>query len=146
MNILFTYELQRRLVNSTITINACHPGVIGTGLWSNNKFMCIPMVLSGCAPKCPCDGSKSSIYAATSNSVISGLGYFVPRLCWVSRTVTVEDSYDSELACKLWKESVKYAKVTKFEDIPESQVKSEDYTPTNFELALSGLNGCFSCF
>ena len=34
-NIMFTYELARRLVSSDVTVNCLHPGVIETGLLSN---------------------------------------------------------------------------------------------------------------
>jgi len=35
-NILFSYELARRLAGSGVTVNCLHPGGIASGLWTNN--------------------------------------------------------------------------------------------------------------
>ena len=35
-NVLFTYELARRLAGTRITVNALHPGVVATGFAANN--------------------------------------------------------------------------------------------------------------
>ena len=35
-NILFTYELARRLAGTGVTVNCLHPGGIASGLWTNN--------------------------------------------------------------------------------------------------------------
>lgn len=35
-NVLFTYELARRLASTDVTVNALHPGVVGTNLAMNN--------------------------------------------------------------------------------------------------------------
>ena len=35
-NLLFTYELARRLTGTGVTVNALHPGVVATGFGENN--------------------------------------------------------------------------------------------------------------
>ena len=38
-NILFTYELARRLEGSGVTVNALHPGLVRTGIARNNGLL-----------------------------------------------------------------------------------------------------------
>jgi NAD(P)-dependent dehydrogenase (short-subunit alcohol dehydrogenase family) len=38
-NLLFTYELARRLKGTNITVNAFNPGTIATHLWTDNGFI-----------------------------------------------------------------------------------------------------------
>jgi NAD(P)-dependent dehydrogenase (short-subunit alcohol dehydrogenase family) len=38
-NVLFTYELARRLAGSRVTANVVHPGVVATGMGSNNGWL-----------------------------------------------------------------------------------------------------------
>ena len=39
-NILFSYELARRLAGTGVTVNCLHPGGIASGLWTNNRAAC----------------------------------------------------------------------------------------------------------
>jgi NAD(P)-dependent dehydrogenase (short-subunit alcohol dehydrogenase family) len=39
-NILFSYELARRLDGTGVTVNCLHPGGIASGLWTNNGDAC----------------------------------------------------------------------------------------------------------
>ncbi len=79
LNLLFTYELADRLNNDGITVNALHPGVVGTGFGNEFKglFRVLlkigkPFLLS------PEKGAITSVYLATSDEVIKVTGkYFV---------------------------------------------------------------------
>ena len=73
-NVLFTYELARRLEGSGVTANALHPGVVRTGFGKNNAglirvaFQALqligrPWFLS------PEQGAQTSIYLASSPEV-----------------------------------------------------------------------------
>ncbi len=83
-NVLFTYELAHRLDGKSISVNALHPGVVHTGLYSG-----------GISPE---EGAQTSVYLASSTEVegVSGK-YFVK-----SRPVLSAQNYDRESARKLW--------------------------------------------
>jgi NAD(P)-dependent dehydrogenase (short-subunit alcohol dehydrogenase family) len=100
-NMMFTYELARRLKDTQITANAVHPGVVGTGFAGNNgilvKFavtLATPFMLS------PERGARTSIYLASSPEVENVTGkYFVN--CKARRSSRA--SYDEEAQRKLWR-------------------------------------------
>jgi NAD(P)-dependent dehydrogenase (short-subunit alcohol dehydrogenase family) len=99
-NVLFTYELARRLQGTSITANCLHPGVVATKLLADGMGM--PRALRsttrliGTKPE---KGAKTSIYLAASAEVegISGK-YFVRQKAVESS----KDSYDENLARRLW--------------------------------------------
>ena len=70
-NILFTYELARRLAGSGVTCNCLHPGAVGTRLGHNNgtdRAACWPALL---VPffRTPAQGAETSIWLASSPEV-----------------------------------------------------------------------------
>jgi NAD(P)-dependent dehydrogenase (short-subunit alcohol dehydrogenase family) len=80
-NILFTLELAKRTTGGGMTVNALHPGAVGTHLGQNNGtwakvilFLGRPFLLT------PVQGAQTSIYLASSPEVdgMSG-GYFVKQ-------------------------------------------------------------------
>ena len=98
--VLFTYELARRLGDTTITVNALHPGLVATNFGKNNgriRFY-IRRILKRHEISAE-EGAKTCIYLATSPEVdgITG-GYFVEE----KNVPSSEDSYDQNLAKKLW--------------------------------------------
>jgi NAD(P)-dependent dehydrogenase (short-subunit alcohol dehydrogenase family) len=102
-NVLFTYELARRLQGTSITANCLHPGVVATKLLADGMGM--PRALRsttrliGTKPE---KGAETSIYLAASAEVegISGK-YFVKQKAVESS----KDSYDENLARRLWQVS-----------------------------------------
>ena len=102
-NILFTYELARRLRGSGVTVNCLHPGVIATRLLAN--YMGIPAAGGALARTFgakPEKGAETIVYLASSPEVagISGK-YFVDK-----RPVTSSrESYDEAAARRLWEVS-----------------------------------------
>jgi NAD(P)-dependent dehydrogenase (short-subunit alcohol dehydrogenase family) len=90
-NVLFTYQLSEKLVNTGVTSNCLHPGVINTKLfragWGGG---------GGASLK---NGAKNSVYVATSPELDGVTGkYFVNK-----RDVPSADiSYDSSIQEKLW--------------------------------------------
>lgn len=102
-NILFTYELARRLEGSRITVNCLHPGVIATKLLAD--YMGVPFaeraVASTFGAK-PERGAETSIYLATSPAVegVSGK-YFQNR----KEVRSSRESYDEAAARRLWEVS-----------------------------------------
>lgn len=69
--VLFTYELQRRLMNHGVECHAVDPGAVHTSIFSNSLFSTFPFnrVLGWCyAP--PEDGCQAVVHASTVKSVL----------------------------------------------------------------------------
>ncbi len=102
-NLLFTYELARRLEGTGVTVNALHPGVVASRFATNNGRLirllhplARPFMIS------PEQGARTVVYLATSPEVEGVTGqYFVkerPRR-------SSEASYDLAAAERLWQAS-----------------------------------------
>lgn len=99
-NILFTYELDKRLSGTGVTVNALHPGFVRTNLGGNHGWLSkilLPIVFL--FAKSREDGAQTSIYLATSAEVegVSGK-YFVKQKAKRSSRI----SYDEANAQRLW--------------------------------------------
>jgi NAD(P)-dependent dehydrogenase (short-subunit alcohol dehydrogenase family) len=81
-NILFTYELAKRLRGTAVTANCLHPGVVATNFLANNGLFYRRVVnpLMHLVAISPEKGAETSIYLASSPEVegISGK-YFVKK-------------------------------------------------------------------
>jgi len=99
-NILFTYELARRLEGSGVTANSVHPGAVGTRLGQNNGRMAT-LLTKVLRPffRTPEQGAATSLHVASSPALegISGK-YFLS--CREARSSRV--SYDRDVARRLW--------------------------------------------
>ena len=104
-NILFTYELARKLDGTNVAANCLHPGAIGTGLGKNNGLLgriIVPIV--GLVLKTPEQGARTSVYLASSPDVEGVNGkYYVD--CREVRSSA--ESYDQGAARNLWEVSAK---------------------------------------
>lgn len=102
-NILFTYELARRLEGSGVTVNCAHPGAVATGLGANNGALAkLLMPLIGLFMRSPEGGAATQIYLASSADVDGVTGqYFVD--CKPARSSP--ESYDTAVARRLWEAS-----------------------------------------
>lgn len=105
-DILFVYELARRLEGSGVTVNALHPGAVATDLVLNDpdfprgqRFLyrlCRPFM------KTPEQGAETPIHLALSPEVQGVTGrYFVDKREAPSSPAT----HDRELARRLWEVS-----------------------------------------
>ena len=106
-NVLFTYELARRLEGSGVTANCMHPGFVRSGFGLNNggamkaawhviRFLARPVMLT------PAQGAETAVYLASSPEVegVSGK-YFVKKKAVPSSAI----SYDEDVARRLWEVS-----------------------------------------
>ncbi|OGO65464.1 MAG: short-chain dehydrogenase [Chloroflexi bacterium RBG_19FT_COMBO_55_16] len=100
-NLLFTYELARRLEGTGVTVNALHPGFVASSFAHNNGWLVAwgTKVAQKLAGRTPEDGARTVIYLATSPEVegISGK-YFIDEKVVDSSPV----SYDETSAKRLW--------------------------------------------
>jgi retinol dehydrogenase-12 len=99
-NVLFTFELARRLEESGVTANVLHPGFVATQFGHNNNGL--PGIFIRLAYRfgiSPEEGARTSTYLATSPEVegVSGT-YFVN--CKPKQAAKV--AYDETLARRLW--------------------------------------------
>ncbi len=90
-NILFTFELARRLNKNEITVNCLHPGVIRTKLlqagWGNGGAS-------------TAEGAKTSVYLALSPQVEGVSGKYFSGL---SESRPAGIAYNEEVGKKLWR-------------------------------------------
>ena len=99
-NVVFTYELARRLAGTGVTANCLHPGVVGTNIGNAGpswiRFgikLARPFLLSSAK------GAATSIYLASSPEVEGASGkYFVDR----RERRSSDESYDRAVATRLW--------------------------------------------
>ena len=103
-NVLFTYELARRLAGSEVTVNALHPGHVATDIWKTDFSFFGPVLkwTMGLIALTPEQGADNTIYLASSAEVESVTGkYFVKREPVQSSPL----SYDVGVAQRLWEVS-----------------------------------------
>jgi NAD(P)-dependent dehydrogenase (short-subunit alcohol dehydrogenase family) len=102
-NVLFTFELDRRLRGAGVSANALHPGFVATGLGRNNPvwWRWVVNVLHRFAVS-PHEGAATTVYLACSTAVrgVSGL-YFVD----CRPTGADPAAYDQKTARRLWEVS-----------------------------------------
>lgn len=102
-NLLFTYELARRLEGKGVTVNALHPGFVASNFAKNNLGILRPLMsLIQFAAISPEEGAQTSFYLATSPGVegVSGK-YFINQKAVSSSPA----SYDEAAARRLWETS-----------------------------------------
>ena len=100
-NILFTYQLARRLEGTGVTVNALHPGHIATDIWKTNFGLIGPALkrIMGLFSLSPEEGAENSIYLATSPDLEGVNGkYFIKTEPAQSSPI----SYDEDTARRLW--------------------------------------------
>ena len=103
-NVLFTYELARRLEGSGVTANVLHPGVVRTAFGQEDSRGWMRLMLPVVRPfmKTPERGAETSIYLASSPEVegVSGRYFANSKPKTSSRA-----SYDTAAARRLWEVS-----------------------------------------
>lgn len=100
-NVLFTYELARRLEGTGVAVNAVHPGLVATGFGKTNNASWMGTVMSLIAPfsKSPSKGAETSIYVASAPDLKGVTGkYFANRKAAASNKA----SYDENAQRRLW--------------------------------------------
>jgi len=109
-NIIFTYELARRLAVTSVTANCAHPGGVATGLGRNNGRMAVVLTtLLRPLLRTPEEGAATSIWLATSSAVEGVSGRYFKN-CREARSSRV--TYDVEVARRLWDVSARMTGVS----------------------------------
>jgi retinol dehydrogenase-14 len=110
-NVLFTYELARRLPASAVTANALHPGVVNTSFGAGDpggvQRLFVPFVRPFL--KTPVQGADTSIHLASSPDLEQvGGRYFANS----KPKRSSKASYDEAAAARLWQVSAKLVGLT----------------------------------
>lgn len=99
-NIMFTYEMARRIDGSGVTVNALHPGFVATDIGVRHGF--VPGFLwwlGKLTAISPEEGAKTTIYLASSPEVANSTGHYFSR-CRPKRSS--DASYDRAASERLW--------------------------------------------
>ena len=108
-NVMFTYELAKRIEGTGITANCLHPGFVSTNFGKNNSFLWrhfirVAMWLTAISVK---DGAKTSIHLACSDEVKDITGRFFAN-CEVKKGSS--KAKNEEHNQKLWELSEDFVK------------------------------------
>jgi retinol dehydrogenase-14 len=98
-NLLFTYELARRLAETGVTVNAVHPGLVATG-WGNAGHPLLRLGIRLYHPfmLTPQEGADTVVYLASSSSVAGVSGaYFVKRAAVRSSAASNDETAQQRL-------------------------------------------------
>jgi NAD(P)-dependent dehydrogenase (short-subunit alcohol dehydrogenase family) len=106
-NVLFTYELARRLHTTSVTsvtANALHPGVVSTSFGAEDPAGVQRLLLPFMRPfmKSPAEGAATSIYLASAPDLKQVTGRFFANS---KPKRSSERSYDEAVAARLWQVS-----------------------------------------
>jgi retinol dehydrogenase-14 len=103
-NVLFTYELARRLDGSSVTANALHPGVVRTSFGAEDPAGVQRFLVPFMRPfmKSPTRGAATSIYVASAPELQHVTGRFFAD---GKERKSAERSYDTAVAARLWRVS-----------------------------------------
>jgi NAD(P)-dependent dehydrogenase (short-subunit alcohol dehydrogenase family) len=100
-NVLFTYELARRLQGTGVTVNAMHPGFVATNMGANNGWvvrLLLPLIHRNSLTSD--EGAETCIYLACSPEVEGVTGkYFFKNAEFPSSKA----SHDPIAASRLWR-------------------------------------------
>ena len=110
-NVMFTYELARRLEGTGVTATVLHPGVVRTSFGAEDQAAHMAVMIGVARPfmKTPAQGAGTPIYLASSPEVEGITGrYFVNR----KPKATSNASYDTTAAARLWQASADLAGMT----------------------------------
>jgi NAD(P)-dependent dehydrogenase (short-subunit alcohol dehydrogenase family) len=110
-NVMFTYELVRRLGDSAVTATVLHPGAVRTAYGTEDPSFMYRLVFPLVRPflKTPEQGAVTTVYLASSPEVDDVTGaYFVD--CKPKRTS--KSSYDEQVAAQLWDVSAELTGLT----------------------------------
>ena len=111
-NIMFTYELARRLHGTGVSATTLHPGVVRTGFAAEDPSPMFKIALPLIRPflKTPRKGAATSIHLASSPDVEGVTGtYFADS----KPKTSSKSSYDEAAAARLWQVSVDLVGLTR---------------------------------
>ena len=100
-NVMFTYELARRLKDTGVTANALHPGFVATRFGLNNGTLMnlVMKSIQRLAAISPEKGAQTSVFLASAPAVEGVTGKYFSHS---KITPSTQASYDTDIAGRLW--------------------------------------------
>ena len=103
--VLFTHELAKKLQGTGVTVNAVHPGTVATNIWTRpfgpaGFITALPKLFMASPEK----GAETIVYLASSSDAQSLSGEYLEKS---KVKKSSEESYDEEIAQRLWDVSAK---------------------------------------
>ena len=110
-NVMFTYELARRLEGTGVTATVLHPGVVRTSFGAEDQAAHFAVLIRMARPfmKTAAQGAATPVYLACSPQVEGVTGrYFANR----KPKTAAKTAYDTTAAARLWQVSADLADLT----------------------------------
>ena len=103
-NVLFSYELARRLKSTSVTANALHPGVVSTSFGAEDPGVTQRVLVPFMRPfmKTPAQGAATTIHVASARDLEQVSGRFFANS---KPKKSSKRSYDKATAAQLWQVS-----------------------------------------
>jgi len=103
-NVMFSYELARRLRSTSVTANALHPGLVSTSFGAEDPSVIQRLVVPFARPfmKAADQGAVTSIHVASAPDLERVSGLFFAKS---KPTKSSKQSYDEAAAARLWRVS-----------------------------------------
>jgi NAD(P)-dependent dehydrogenase (short-subunit alcohol dehydrogenase family) len=119
-NVLFTYELARRLSGSGVTANALHPGVVSTGFGAEDPGGTQRMMVPLMRPfmRTAAQGAATSIYLACAPHLDQVTGRYFAKS---KPRKSSRRSSDEAVAARLWQVSADLVGLTQADQHPQIQ-------------------------
>ena len=116
-NILFSYELARRLPTTSVTANALHPGLVNTSFVAEDPAGVQKLLVPLLRPfmKSPARGAATSIHLASAADLERVTGRYFANS---KPTRSSKPSYDEAAAARLWQVSGDLVDLTTAADTP----------------------------
>jgi retinol dehydrogenase 14 len=119
-NVLFTYELARRLPSSAVTANALHPGVVRTSIGAQDpggiqRLLVLPFARP--FMKTPAQGAATSVHLASCPDLEHVTGRYFANS---KPTRSSRRSHDQATAARLWQVSADLVALTALSCNPRS--------------------------
>jgi len=108
--VLFTHELAKKLQGTGVTVNALHPGTVATNIWTRpfgpaGFITALPKLFMASPEK----GAETIVYLASSSDAQSLSGEYLEKS---KVKKSSEESYDEEIAQRLWDVSAKLTRLS----------------------------------
>ena len=99
-NLMFTFELAKRLKNTNIRVNSLHPGLVYTniGMEKPDLLRVLSNIYKKYFAKAPEQGAETIVYLVCSEAVKATGKYFVNKLA----TIASKEAYDAKKQKVLW--------------------------------------------
>jgi NAD(P)-dependent dehydrogenase (short-subunit alcohol dehydrogenase family) len=100
-NVMFTYELARRLEGTGVTATALHPGLTNTAFSGEDPARAFAPIVALLRPfmRSPEKGAATSVYLASSPEVEGVTGKYFAKC---QEKTSNKSSYDSAITARLW--------------------------------------------